>query len=77
MLGSITFDYFWSHLIMNIIIKFTFLFLISSSFFVPTCSSAAKKKQKANAAKQTAEDEILEMLEEIEFDEDLPEDTGV
>jgi len=58
---------------MNFIIKTMLIYLIISLLILPACS-ASKKKLKAS--EQNPRDEVLEMLEDIEFEEDLPEDTG-
>lgn len=58
---------------MNIIIKSILIFLLLLTLFIPACS-ASKKKLKT--PEKDPRDEALEMLEDIEFDEDLPEDTG-
>ena len=58
---------------MNIIIKSSLIFLLLLTLFIPACSAS---KKKIKAPEQDPRDEALEMLEDIEFDEDLPEDTG-
>lgn len=57
---------------MNIIIKTIFLLLLLT---LTSCSAASKKK-KLDVAREERRAETIEALEEIGFDDSIPEDTG-